>query len=183
MESKGHDGCLGSDSSTPGKFETRIPSKTLYVGESSSNFKFSSLPEEPLATQREDICTNYEESKYPTSGKLPAKQKATQEYVVSGKGSRVILDRKAPEDHHEQHINSKSHLVVNEIMYETTNLSSVTGKEVAINEIISIPVRYHSGGVNGLGFAEKSKQMDVQTEDDKRRIKSRCGDTYMYFVT
>ncbi|XWS19627.1 hypothetical protein CRYUN_Cryun31cG0031900 [Craigia yunnanensis] len=147
MESKRHDGRLGSDSSTPGKFETRISSKTLHVGESSSNFKFYSLPKEPLATQRED----------PTSGKQPAKQKATQEYVVNGKGSRVILDRKAPEDHHEQHINSKSHLIVNKIMYETTHLSSVTGKEVSINEIISIPVRYHSGeGVNGLGFAEKN---------------------------
>ena len=172
MESKGHDGRLGSDSSTPGKFETRIPSKTLYVGESGSNFKFSSLPKEPLANQREDLCSNYEESKYPTSGKQTAKQKATQEYVVSVKDARVILDRKAPEDSHEQHIN--------EIMYETTNPSSVSGKEFAINEIISIPARYHSGeGVNGLGFEEKSKLMDVQTEDNKRRIESRCGDTYM----
>ncbi|XWS15766.1 hypothetical protein CRYUN_Cryun34aG0030200 [Craigia yunnanensis] len=161
MESKGHDGRLGSDSSTPGKFETRIPSKTLYVGESSANSKFSSLPKEPLATQREDLCSNYEESKYPTSGKQTAKQKATQEYVVSVKDARTILDRKAPEDHHEQHIN------------EITNPSTVSGKEFAINEIISIPVSYHSGeGVN-LGFEEKSKQMDVQTEE--RRIKSRSA--------
>ncbi|XWS18420.1 hypothetical protein CRYUN_Cryun32bG0042400 [Craigia yunnanensis] len=178
MESKGHDGLLTSDSlSTPGKSEMRIPSKTLYVGETSANFKFSSLPNEPLATQKEDLRTNYEGSKYSISVKQPAKEKAIQEYVVSGKDARVILERKAPEDHHEQHTNSKSHLVVNEIMYETTNLSSVAGKEVAINEIISIPVRYHSGeGVNsGLGFDEKSKQMDVHTEDNKRRIESRSA--------
>ncbi|XWS12616.1 hypothetical protein CRYUN_Cryun37aG0105500 [Craigia yunnanensis] len=62
-------------------------------------------------------------------------------------------------------------------MHETTNLSSVAGQQVAINEIISIPVRYHSGeGINsGIGFEEKSKQMDAQTEDDKRKIKSRSA--------
>ncbi|XP_022720460.1 protein FRIGIDA-ESSENTIAL 1 isoform X2 [Durio zibethinus] len=175
VESKGQDGRLGSDSSIPGKFEKRIPSKTFNVGESSANFKFSSLPKESLVTQREDLCTNYEEFKYPTSGKQPAKQNATQDYAVSVKDARVILDRKAPEDRHEQHINSKSRLVTNEIMYETTNLSSVTGKEVAINEITSIPIRYHSGGVKALGFEEKCKQMDAQTEDDKMRIKSRSA--------
>ncbi|XVF27606.1 hypothetical protein REPUB_Repub14bG0122800 [Reevesia pubescens] len=176
MESKGHDGRLGSDASTSGKFETRIPSNTLYVGESSASFKFSSLPNEPLATQMEDPCTNYEGSNYPTSGKKPAKEKATQEYVVGGKDARVLLERKAPEDHHKQHTSSKSHLVVNEIMDESTSLSSVAGKEVAFNEIVSIPVRYHSGdAVNGLGFEEKCKQMEVQTEDDKRRIKSRSA--------
>ncbi|XVF25768.1 hypothetical protein REPUB_Repub13aG0242000 [Reevesia pubescens] len=151
MEAKRHDGCLGSDSS-----------KNLYVGESSANFKFSS--NEPLETQREDLCTNYEESKYPISGKQFAKGKAIQKNVVSGKDARVI--KKAPEYHHEQH--SKSHL--------TTNLSSVAGKEVAINEMVSLPVRYHSGEqVNGLGSEEKRKQMDMQIEDDETRKKSRSA--------
>ncbi|XVE51374.1 hypothetical protein DITRI_Ditri02bG0035100 [Diplodiscus trichospermus] len=155
MESKGHDGCLGSDSSSPGKLEMRIPSETLHVAESSANFKISSLPMEPLTTQREGLFKNYEESLYPTSGKQPARQKATQENVVSVKDDQVTFDRKASEYHHEQQIDSKSY---------------------PINEIISIPVRYQSeGGVNCLSFEEKSKQMDVQTEDDKRRIKSRSA--------
>ncbi|XVE88080.1 hypothetical protein DITRI_Ditri19aG0039900 [Diplodiscus trichospermus] len=177
MESKGYDGCLGSDSlGAPGKFETRIPSKTLYLGESGANFKFSSIPNEPLATQKEDLCTNYECSRYSISGKEPAKEKAIQEYVVSGKGAQVVLERKDLDNHHEQHSTSKSCLIVNEITHETTKLSSITGEEVAINEIIPIPVRYHSGGVNTcLGFNEKSKHMDGQTEEDKRRIKSRSA--------
>ena len=97
MESKGHDGRFTSDSlNTPGKFEMRIPSKTLHVGETSANFKISSLPNEPLATQKEDLCTNYERSKYSITVKQPAKEKAIQEYVVSGKDARVILERKVP---------------------------------------------------------------------------------------
>ncbi|XP_021294300.1 protein FRIGIDA-ESSENTIAL 1 isoform X2 [Herrania umbratica] len=157
LESKGHNGCLESGSFTPGKSETRVPSKSL---------AFSILLNEPLVTQKEDICMNYEGSKYPISGKQPAKEKATQQYVVSEKDARVILQTKAPENHCEQQSNSKSHSVISEIH------SSVAGKEV----VITIPVRYHSGGVNDVkGFKEKSKQMNLQSEDDKRKIKSRSA--------
>ncbi|KAK6264696.1 zinc finger protein [Theobroma cacao] len=157
MESKGHNGCLESGSFSLGKSETRVPSKSL---------AFSSLLNEPLKTQKEDICANYEDSKYPISGKQPAKEKATQQDVVSEKDARVILQRKAPENHCEQQSNSKSHSVISEIH------SSVAGKEV----VITIPVRYHSGGVNDVkGFKEKSKQMNLQSDDDKRRIKSRSA--------
>ncbi|KAK8546780.1 hypothetical protein V6N13_093823 [Hibiscus sabdariffa] len=88
------------------------------------------------------------------SGKQPAKDKAIQEYTVGGKDAQAILERKAPEEYHVQH-----------------------AKEVAVNEVNSISVGNHSGeGVHsGLGFEEKSKQMDVQTEEDKRRIKSRSA--------
>ncbi|TXG75362.1 hypothetical protein E1A91_1Z022200v1 [Gossypium mustelinum] len=144
MESKGHVGHSGSDPlSAPGRSEMRIPSKTLYVGESN----------EPWATQREDLCKNYDGSKYPISGKRPAIEKAIQEYGVNGQDARVIFERKAHEDHHEQHTSS----TVNEIMYEATNLISVDGKEVAINDVISILGRYHSGvGVSShLGWCVK----------------------------
>ncbi|GMJ14165.1 hypothetical protein HRI_005085700 [Hibiscus trionum] len=155
MESTGHDGQLGSDSlSTPGNCGTGIPFKTLDVGDGRANFKFSSLPNEQLTAQKEDLCTKYDGSKYSVSGKQPSKDKAIQEYTVGGKDAQVILERKAPEDYHVQH-----------------------AKEVAVNEINSISVGNHSGeGVHsGLGFEEKSKHMDVQTEDDKRRIKSRSA--------
>lgn len=172
MESKGHGGHSGSDPlSAPGRSEMRIPSKTRYVGESSASFNFCSLPDEPWATQREDLCKNYNCSKYPISRQRPANEKAIQEYGVNGQDARVILERKAHEDHHEQHTSS----TVNEIMYEATNLISVDGKEVSVNDVISVPSRYDSGvGVSGhLGFKQKSKQMGMQTEDNKRSIKSR----------
>ncbi|KAK9047767.1 hypothetical protein V6N11_053601 [Hibiscus sabdariffa] len=179
MESKDHHGGhLGSDPLlAPGRSEMIIPSKTLYVGENSANFKFCSLPGESLATQREDLCTNYEGSRHPISGKGPAKEKAIQEYEVNGQDARIILERKVPGNHHGQHTNSKSHLVVNEIMYETTNRSSDDGKEVAMNEVISIPDRNHPGiGVNShLGLKRNGKQMGMQTEDDKWSIKSRSA--------
>ncbi|TYI27379.1 hypothetical protein ES332_A05G174100v1 [Gossypium tomentosum] len=173
MESKGHGGHLGSDPlSAPGRSEMRIPSKTLYVGESSASFNLCSLPDEPWATQREDLCKNYNGSKYPISGKWPANEKAIQEYGVNGQDARVIFERKAHEDHHEQHTRSK----VNEIMYEATNLISVDGKEIAINDVISILGRYHSGvGVSSHGFEQKSEQMGMQTENNKRSIKSRSS--------
>ncbi|KAK8580660.1 hypothetical protein V6N13_143726 [Hibiscus sabdariffa] len=136
-----------------------------------------SLPDEPLATQREDLCTNYERSRHPISGKRPAKEMAIQEYEVNGQDARIILERKAPENYHGQHTNSKSHLVVNEIIYETTNRSSDDGKEVAIDEVISIPDRNHPGiGVDShLGLKRNGKQMGMQTEDDKWSIKSRSA--------
>ncbi|GMI72296.1 hypothetical protein HRI_000898900 [Hibiscus trionum] len=155
MESRGHDGQLGSDSlSTPANCGTRIPSKTLDVGEGSANFKFSSLPNELLTTQKEDLCTKYDGSKYSVSEKQGAKEKAIQEYMVHGKDAQVILERKSPEDYLDQQT-----------------------KEVAVKEINSIPVKNHSGeGVHsGLGFEEKCNEMDLQTEDDKRRIKSRSA--------
>ncbi|GMI82344.1 hypothetical protein HRI_001903700 [Hibiscus trionum] len=178
MESKDYGGHPGSDPlSAPGRSEMRIPFKTLYAGESSANFKFCSLPDEPLATQREDLCTSYEGSRFPISGKRPAKEKAIQEYEVNGQDARIVLERKAPENYHGQHTNSQSHLVVNEIMYETTNRSSDDGKEVAINEVISIPDRNQSGvGVNShLGLKRNGKQMSMQTKDDKWSIKSRSA--------
>ncbi|KAG4143727.1 hypothetical protein ERO13_D06G210000v2 [Gossypium hirsutum] len=155
VESRGHDGQLGSDlSSTPGNCEPRIPAKTLNVGEGSANFEFSSLPNESLATQKEGLCTNYVASKYSVSGKEPAKENGIQEYMGNGKDSRNMLERKASQDYPDQHTNGKGHFVV--------------------DESNSLPVGYHSGGVNnGLGFEEKNKQMDVQTDDDKRKIKSR----------
>lgn len=91
---------------------------------------------------------------------IQKEENSIQENVVNGKDARVIFERKAPEDHNEQHTNSKSHLVVNEIIHESTNLLN-----------------------NGLGSEEKGKQRDVQTEDDKRRTNSRCGDTYLPFIT
>ncbi|KAL1096779.1 hypothetical protein V6Z11_D06G246400 [Gossypium hirsutum] len=157
VESRGHDGQLGSDlSSTPGNCEPRIPAKTLNVGEGSANFEFSSLPNESLATQKEGLCTNYVASKYSVSGKEPAKENGIQEYMGNGKDSRNMLERKASQDYPDQHTNGKGHFVV--------------------DESNSLPVGYHSGGVNnGLGFEEKNKQMDVQTDDDKRKIKSRSA--------
>ncbi|KAK8576018.1 hypothetical protein V6N13_032664 [Hibiscus sabdariffa] len=154
MESSGHDGQLGADSlSTPGNCGTRIPFKTLDVEEGSGNFNFSSLPNEQFTTQ-EELCTKYDGSEYSVSGKQPAKDKAIQEYTIGGKDAQAILERKAPEDCHVQH-----------------------AKEVGVDEINSISVGNHSGeGVHsGLGFEEKSTQMDVQTEEDKRRIKSRSA--------
>ncbi|XP_038998669.1 protein FRIGIDA-ESSENTIAL 1-like isoform X1 [Hibiscus syriacus] len=153
MKSKEHDGHPGSD-------PLRAP---------------GSLPDEPLATQREDLRRNYEGFKYPISGKNAAKEKAIQEYDVNRQEAQVILERKAPEKCHGQHTNSKSHLVVNEIVNETTNRSSVDSKKVAINEVISIPVRYQSGAgaSTHLGLKRNNKQMCMQTEDDKWSIKLR----------
>ncbi|XP_038995660.1 protein FRIGIDA-ESSENTIAL 1-like [Hibiscus syriacus] len=148
-----NDAQLGSDSfNTPANCGTRISSKTLDVGEDSANFKFSSLPNELLTTQKEDLCTKYDGSKYSVSGKQPAKEKAIQEYMVHGKDTRAILERKAPEDYHDQDT-----------------------KKLAVNEVNSIPVGNHSdeGVQSGLGFEEKSKQIYVQREDGKRKIKSR----------
>ncbi|KAL4332854.1 hypothetical protein GQ457_07G029160 [Hibiscus cannabinus] len=126
-----------------------------------------SLPDEPLATQGEDLCINFEGSNLPISRKRAVKEKAIQEYEINGQDARVVLERKAPENHG-QHTNSKSHLVANEIMYETANRSSVDGKEV-----ISIPARYHSeAGVRShLGL----KQMCIQTKDDKWSMKLRSA--------
>ncbi|XP_039060095.1 protein FRIGIDA-ESSENTIAL 1-like isoform X2 [Hibiscus syriacus] len=155
LESRGHDGQLGSDSlSTPGDCGTRIPFKTLDAVEGSANFKFYSLPNELLTTQEEDRCTKYDSSKYSVSGKQPAKEKAIQEYTFGGKDAQAILERKTLEGYHDQH-----------------------AEEVAVNEINSIPVGNHSGeGVqSGLGFEGKSKPRVVQTEDDKRRIRSRSA--------
>ncbi|XP_039019679.1 protein FRIGIDA-ESSENTIAL 1-like [Hibiscus syriacus] len=153
LESRGHDGQLRSDSlGTPGNCGTRIPFKTLDLGEGSASFKFYSLPNELLTTQKEDRCTKYDSSKYSVSGKQPAKEKAIQEYTFGGKDAQAILERKAFECYNDQH-----------------------AEEVAVNEINSIPVGKYSGeGVqSGLGFEGKSKPMVVQTEDDKRRIRSR----------
>ncbi|KAK8551523.1 hypothetical protein V6N12_040160 [Hibiscus sabdariffa] len=128
-----------------------------------------SLPDEPLATQGVDLCINFEGSNLPISRKRAVKEKAIQEYEINGQDARVVLERKAPENHG-QHTNSKSHLVGAEIMHETANRSSVDGKEV-----ISIPARYHSGaGVSShLGLKQNSKQICIQTKDDKWSMKLR----------
>ncbi|KAE8689843.1 hypothetical protein F3Y22_tig00110931pilonHSYRG00171 [Hibiscus syriacus] len=121
---------------------------------SNRNVSFNTLLHSAVTSlhQQEDLCTKYDGSKYSVSGKQPAKEKAIQEYMVLGKDTQAILERKSPEDYHDQHT-----------------------KELAVNEVNSIPVGNHSGEgfQSGLGFEEKSKQMDVQTEDGKRKIKSR----------
>ncbi|OMO65196.1 Zinc finger, CCCH-type [Corchorus olitorius] len=59
------------------------------------------------SSRNEDPCTNYEDSKRQISGKQPAKEKASHEYVVSGKDGRSILERKVPENNNEHREKSK----------------------------------------------------------------------------
>ncbi|GKV00984.1 hypothetical protein SLEP1_g13587 [Rubroshorea leprosula] len=144
---------LGSGYSNQEKCGMVLRSSKLSMGDNSCNSKLSGPENEPLRTEKECRGMKFEVSLYPTIS------------AVSEKDAGLNAD-------------GKVHLCV--VTVPPIHLS-VTGKEA----VPSIPIRCHSGEVvNGFpGFGQEIQQIAIQSVEDRKRMASRCGNTFFFQYT
>lgn len=170
---------LGSHS-TPEICKPKLPSNSL-VEDNVCNFKFSAPPNEPLTMQKDESYVNYEDSKYPKSGKdmVPAGENGSLESAVNKKDAEVLTMKKTPKECSLPHSDSKPHLSNTEAMAAgTTDPSRIRGKEVATALSMSC---LGEKANTVLDSKEEVKSSKIQSEDGKEQTASRCGGTGSIF--
>ncbi|GAV78941.1 zf-CCCH domain-containing protein [Cephalotus follicularis] len=169
MESKGHDRQLGSGSSTPDKFNVSLLSAVPAVGETIDDFNSSGPSNEPSTRQTESYVSDDLKSGKP----LALDEDNGSRKAVVYKRDSAVLKVKSPKNHSQMITDSNGHMCHSEIMdAETANPESGTGNKGAA--AIATPDHFGDRAKGVLGSGVETKQMDMQSGDDGKKMTLRC---------